>query len=110
MVVLGLIAKFGVASTFLDRGDADTCTGLSAVVSHYLRSKARHFVTEHRNAPLLFSYASDGTPMKTVERYVKSVGGIPATRREGGALHELLMQKGFLKCISHGVWRKCVVF
>lgn len=97
--VKSLVLKYGTASLVLDRNEAEQCFRVSEVVKRALWEKADHFVSEHRQAALLYSYTSDGTPMTTKSRFVHRVGEGRVVKREGGALHEFLVQRAFVKVV-----------
>lgn len=95
------ILEYAMASKMLDRNATRECAKLAAVVKHYLWQKADSFVRERSTTPLLYTYSSDGTPLTTVHRYGLQAGG-KRFRREGGALHEVLLERGFVKAYALG--------
>ena len=94
------IRDLGIASRVLSRQEADECEKIAEVAKSVLLSKAKAFIENNAENPLLFCYASDTTPLRTSVRYVFQVGQPRKVHREGGSLSELLMQKGFLKRVS----------
>eukprot|EP00974_Lingulodinium_polyedra_P130659 11214688-Lingulodinium_polyedra.AAC.1 len=67
-----------------------------------LRSQGEDLIRESNNLPLLSSYSSDGTPLKTHRRIpLKSASG-PKTRRSGQQPVEVLVQNQYLRCFDGG--------
>ena len=70
---------------------------LVEVVKHHLKSKCIALVGAAANFPVLWSYSCDATPLKTSVTHTSSHEGSNITRK-GRALHELLLERGLVKC------------
>lgn len=95
-----LVFDYGRAARVLDRNEAREAVRVAEVVKQCLWDKASAFIAKHSHAPLLFSYASDGTPMTTVSRHVVQAHAKRRVAREGGRLREFLVQRGFVKAMG----------
>lgn len=70
---------------------------LLEVLKHHLKSKCIALVEAAAHFPVLWSYSCDATPLKTSVTQTSSHEGATVVRR-GRVLHELLLERGFVKC------------
>ena len=62
----------------------------------FLLKKAKALVAAAQNRPLLYSYAADGTPIRSTAYYTAKAPGQKQVVRKGGELNEFLIQRGFI--------------
>ena len=88
------------AAKVLDRGGGDEAAKLCELAKHFLKNRAKHFVSGAQGRPLLYSYQADGTPMLVQATHVaQRASGQHVVRTAGRGL-ELLLQRVFLKTIA----------
>ncbi len=72
----------------LSRDETRDLARIVELVKKYLQEEGRHFVAGAENAPILCSYANDGTPISTHERWVKTWGAQGhRVHRQGSQAH-----------------------
>lgn len=93
-----LAVELSRASAVLTKAQVGHVMKLCEVVKHQLQSKVDTLLSKASGRPVLMSYSSDGTPMKTAAR-VSSEGLVPGTAliRRGRDCVELLLQRGWYK-------------
>ena len=69
-----------------------TCDKLTEVLKYHLGLEVRQLVADARGRPILSSYSNDGTPLRVTHRQT-TTGSMGKITREGGAMHELLVQR-----------------
>lgn len=79
----------------LDTSDMQAVARLCECSKAFLRQRALNVLQKHKSDPVLLSYSSDGTPLKTQETFTQSVGSLSVKRR-GGSSHEYLIQRFFI--------------
>ena len=83
----------------LSAPELDTCMKFCEVVKAHQQHSVAKLITHAHGHPLLCSYTSDATPLRTRVRFMNP-GGKTATLplvREGKALHEYLLERSFFK-------------
>ena len=73
---------------------------LAEVGKHFVDSRAQHWVKKQHHNPFLNFYSSDGTPMRTMSFYDVILKSGKAYQRRGRSLHELLMERAYLKSLD----------
>ena len=69
------------------------------VVKGYFKAKARELVTSSAHRPVLYTYGSDGTPlrgMSTFKAEIKAGDATEQVTRRGGEGTEILIERGFV--------------
>jgi hypothetical protein len=96
-----LAGWLGRASAILSRDNVLQAMKMAEVVKTTLRRKVRALLRSAAGRPVLFSYSSDGTPMKVAVR-VSSEGLVPNStlNRRGKTGVEFLLQRGWYKTIG----------
>ena len=84
-----------VSKDLINTADIGIAQRLSAVVNDFLSGLARSFVKENVSRPILFSYSSDGTPVKT-RVCVSTSSEQGSIRRSGFRGQEFCVQNVFL--------------
>jgi hypothetical protein len=80
--------------------DDDTiCSRLAEVLKAHVRDKFCKLLSEARNSVVLYSYSSDATSMLCQTRTSAQLLNKTVVRK-GKVLHEFLMQRGYIKCLS----------
>eukprot|EP00969_Alexandrium_andersonii_P136557 6041182-Alexandrium_andersonii.AAC.1 len=97
MEVRDQFVKMGSPSTPLDEAGRRDCMRLAEIGKAFLLSRAKAFVRSASGRAVLYTYASDGTPMLSKSYHVQKVTESKKVRRVGGSLHELLVQRSFFK-------------
>ena len=76
---------------------------VAEVLKKHTMCKARELVVSAARRPLLYTYASDGTPLRATATFTSTMGGAAAAgsnsnkvQRRGGDGTELLVQRGYI--------------
>lgn len=91
------VAVLSKPSRMLLRDEADEVAKLCEIFKKVLFDRAMEFVKASGEAPLLYSYQSDGTPILAQKTIVASKADSRKIVRHAGRSAELLLQRGFLK-------------
>ena len=99
---------FALQSVFIDfcsagkvlTGDDDViCARLAEILKAHLRQQMFELLSQSQGKPVLFSYSSDATSLLCHTQASTYLFGKPVVRK-GKVLHELLLQRGFMKSLS----------
>ena len=89
------IALLGQVGAVLDKESVQTVARLCECSKAFLKQRAQGLLIKHQTDPILLSYSSDGTPLKTQETFTHSVGSL-SVKRKGGSCKEYLVQRLFI--------------
>jgi len=84
-------------------GDSErvTLAKVAEVAKEFLQREATKLVKRANGRPVLMSYSSDGTPLRSKKHIVHAAGSSGSkVRRVGGAAQEFLVQQAFLRYID----------
>lgn len=102
--------RYAQVSLVLGRAERAELERACEILKWYLASRARQLVVEAYGRPVLISYSSDGTPIKTQERISRRLTKKMHVQRVGGAATEYLIQQCFVRYFdAHQVPRTAVV-
>ena len=100
-----LIRNWSAPSRVAKTEESRICDKLAEVLKHHLKDGARQLVADARGRPILCSYSNDGTPLRATCRKT-TTGSMGKVTREGGAGHELLVQRSVYRTRdSTGGWK-----
>ena len=100
-----LIRNWSAPSRVASGEEGRVCDKLTEVLKQHLKLETRQLVTDARGRPILCSYSNDGTPLRAVTRKT-TTGSMGKVTREGGAGHELLVQRAVYRTRdSTGGWK-----
>jgi len=95
-----LYLKFANVAWVIPKDDMPTLAKLCEVGKEYLRVRVRDVVRRAETRAILFSYASDGTPLLTKESIVAKTSDHRTVVRKAGKGTEFLLQRATLKTTS----------
>ena len=95
------IRKYSQTSASVPKDDTNGVFKLCICLKDFLKQNARDLVQDAADLPVLCSYSSDGTPIRTTMRITAALGK-GTRRREGKATHEYLMQLAFYRSLDLG--------
>ena len=82
-----LVLKYGKASAILSKRDADLVAQLCECGRAFVHLQTTSLVRKYMDEPIALSYASDGTPLTTTERF--AIGRTAwRVHRRGGSMRE----------------------
>lgn len=93
--VADLVEKFGKASAVIPTEDYSSMVRLCEVVKDFMHGGLRGFVQDAAGLPVLRSFCSDGTPIRTWQRWRHVSATIGNVYRQGGSSLEFLVQRAF---------------
>ena len=94
-----LCQGFCKVSKTLANNEVQDCARLGEALKTHLRNKSEQLLAASRHQPVLYSYSSDATAI-LCQHVAEARQGTHTVVRKGRVLHELLMQRGFLRATS----------
>ena len=97
------LAKWSVAGIPNDNVDYRVFAKAAEIIKKHVVDKAKGLVASAAHRPILFTYASDGTPVRATGTFTSTLGGSAAAgaigaklKRRGGDPNELLVERGYI--------------
>ena len=100
--VRALATKLCKTSLVLTSTESDLCFKFAEVLKAQQAAKVRELIQSCAEQPLLCSYSSDATPLRTSVRFVHAGSSVDGSHlvRSGKSLQEYLVQRAFYKYID----------
>ena len=106
----GLLSEFAKPSLSADKQQVFQLTKIAITAQDYLRERLADVIADAGDRPVLLSYSSDGTPLRTHIKTTQKVGDL-TIRREGKQTLEYLGQVAFARFLDSTITHRstCVL-
>ena len=111
MLCIALAERFSRPSTVLDKRDVERLTRVAKVQRAFWQERARRWLAQRHDRPILVQYGSDLTPLMTRERVSAQCEGL-SVLRSGRSCSEFLVQRCYMSdlqgssvCLVDQPWR-----
>ena len=91
-----LLREWSVAGRPMQANDWQVCGRVAEVAKKFIHGKAKGLVESASRRPLLFTFGSDGTPLRATSTFSSVLSGTTRVVRRGGEGTELLLQRGYI--------------